>query len=386
MHLYQPANTDAYTIKEATQTSYLRLIRALEENPKIKFTWNISGCLLMRWEDTGFTDAAGRIKRLVRRGRLELTGTAMYHAFLPLVPIPEAERQILENERILRKYFGTDFKPRGFYLPEMAYNPEVARLVAKLGYEWLILDEIAVNGSVENTEFDKVYKDDNSGLKVVVRSRLLSNTYVPETIRDIIRGRYDYEQDVAITATDAELYGLRHIDHTAIFEKLLKYKDLRTATVSEFIDSKKRFEHLRIPTHSWAASVEEFKKGEVFSFWKEEGNKVHAKLWELAYLAYDLVEAKYLKDKHHQFSRWHLVRGLASCTFWWASARDFKLFGPLCWSPDEVERGVNELIRSIRAIDAEESRGEKIEAEKLYIEIKKMIWLNHWNYYWKKTK
>ena len=54
LHIYQPINTDAYIIKEATDKSYWRIINALNEHPKINFTLNISGCLLLRWEELGY--------------------------------------------------------------------------------------------------------------------------------------------------------------------------------------------------------------------------------------------------------------------------------------------------------------------------------------------
>ena len=41
LHIYQPANSDAFVIREATEKSYLRLIRALEEHPNLHFTFKI---------------------------------------------------------------------------------------------------------------------------------------------------------------------------------------------------------------------------------------------------------------------------------------------------------------------------------------------------------
>jgi len=64
LHLYQPANADAVHIKEATDLSYLRIIRALEEHPNLKFTLNISGCLVLRWKNLKMTDLLERIKKL----------------------------------------------------------------------------------------------------------------------------------------------------------------------------------------------------------------------------------------------------------------------------------------------------------------------------------
>ncbi len=385
LHCYQPVNTEAHIIKEATERSYLRLIRALEEHPQIKFTLNITGCLFLRWEDLGYKDVVLRLKRLLEKGNLELTGSAAYHPLLPLVPEEEVKRQIKENEKILKKYLGAAWRKRGFFFPEGAYSPKVAQIVKELGYEWTVLDEIARDGHLHQfsfDDFDRVYWDKNSGLKVVFRSRKFSKCYVPEFIKKMIER--DRDQDTLyITVTDGELYGLRHIDHTAEFEKLLKNKYLKTMTFSEFIDAHPESKPITVLSSSWESREEELAEGKPYALWYDKDNDVQQMLWKLARLAYRITEDNQ-QDKNYQWARWHLVRGLASCTFWWASAKDFRLFGPISWSPDEIERGVNELVRALRALDSETTRAAKLAGERLSIKIKQIIWEKHWQEYWKK--
>ncbi|OGF25448.1 hypothetical protein A2331_05320 [Candidatus Falkowbacteria bacterium RIFOXYB2_FULL_34_18] len=382
LHFYQPVNVDASIIKEATEKSYLRIIRALEEHADIKFTVNINGSLLIRWEELGYQDLISRIGKLIEEGKIDLTGTACYHPLLPLIPKKEVYRQIQENEELLKKHFGKNFKPRGFFLPEMAYSHNISKIVKKAGYEWLILDEMAWNGKLAEADTEKVYKDRNSGIKIVLRSRAVSKEYVPNAINKLINIKG--EEEKIISATDGELYGLRYIDHTAEFEKLLKNSKLKTMTVSEFIDSQKEFLDISPAPHSWETTEKEFSQGQPFNLWQEKTNTIHKKIWKLLGLAYETIEENE-KDLNYWWARWHLVRGMASCTFWWASARDFRSFSSLSWSPDEIERGINELIRAVRTLDGENTRDAKIKAEKLYVEIEKMVWQKHWVYYWKKT-
>ena len=106
LHLYQPMNAEAATIKEATEKSYYRIVRALEEHPDIRFTLNISGCLLIRWDELGLEEIIKRIDNLIKKGQIDLVGTAAYHPLLPLISEEEAKRQIGENKNILKKYFG----------------------------------------------------------------------------------------------------------------------------------------------------------------------------------------------------------------------------------------------------------------------------------------
>lgn len=375
LHIYQPGNMNDYIIKEATQKSYLRIIRALEEHPQIKFTLNISGCLLTRWESLGYHDLFTRIKKLIDSGRLELVGTASYHPILPLISIGEAERQIKENEAILQKYFGANFKPRGFFFPEMAYGPAVAKLIKKLGYEYLILDEIACNGKLNQTDCAQVYLDKNSALKIIFRSRKISNSYVPESILKLLQSGKNNQ--IIVTATDGELYGLRYNDPTAIFENILTDPKLQTLTISEFIGAQKGAP-VKVSASTWESTEKELKNKQPYAIWFNKKNKLQALLWRLAKVAEDSTE-KFSKDKNIYWVRRHLARGLASCMFWWASAKDFRpVFGPVAWSPDEIEKGTNELVRAVRSITDSKSKPDKIKAEKLYLQIIKLTWTIHW--------
>lgn len=370
LHLYQPMNADVSVIKEATEKSYERIIRALEKNPKIKFTLNISGCLIVRWDELGYRGFIERIVKLLKDGRIELTGTAAYHALLPLMPVDEVKYQIIENEKILNKYFA-GYKPRGFFLPEMAYSKEVARIVKSFGYEWIILDEILYDGEFGEVDFKKVYQDKNSGLKIIFRSRKLSKAYPPDVLKDKIK-----TDELFISATDAELYGLRHIDPTGEFEKFLE-NNIETLTTSEFVDSKKVVNEIKPISGSWESEPKELRNNKPFVEWQDEKNNIQKDLWLFVNFVYKTIN-KYKKDKNYPAARWHLDRGLASCVFWWASGRKLGIFSPLSWSPDDVERGINELIRAIRSIENKKANIEKIKAEKMSAKIREELWVKHW--------
>lgn len=367
LHLYQPGNTEDRFIKDATEKSYKRIISALEKNPHIRFTLNISGCLLLRMEALGYGDFIQRIRILIEKGQIELTGSASYHPFLPLMPKDEAKKQIKENEEILLKYF--NYKPRGFYSPEMAHSPKVGKLVKSLGYEWLILDEISATGPA-----CPVGEDRASGLKIIFRNRKISQTFVPETILDLTSNN---SNRTVITATDGELYGLRHVDPQGKFETLLKSTGYSTKTISEFI-AQTEAKPVDLRESTWESTEEELKNGLPFALWYNKDNKIQADLWKLANLAHKTLK-KFDTDTNYSWARWHFVRGTASCMFWWASGRDLRhVFGPICWSPDEIERSANDLIRAIRALENKETKTVKLKAEKLYSKIRQAIWNKHW--------
>lgn len=381
IHFYQPANADKEKINEAITKSYERIIRGLEEQPNTKFTANITGCLLLRLdEDLKRHDIIIGLKKLIEKRQLEIVGSAAYHPILPLINETQARDQILENERILRKYFGEDLNLKGFFFPEMAYSATIAKIVKSLNYEWIILDEISANGKLNNLDTSKIYSDTNSDLSVIFRSRTLSQTFIPETILN----QNSESNSTLISATDAELYGLRHIDEPANFEKVLKSINnvsTKTQTISNYINSQPTRTSVNLVSSTWESTEEELKQNTPYFLWQNCGNGIQEKLWELASYA-QILHYKYNNDENIWWSRWHLVRGLASCTFWWASRKNMNhVFGPIAWNPDQIELGTQELIRSIRDIEKSTNLEEKLKAENLFNELIKKIWEKHWKKY-----
>lgn len=371
VHLYQPANIEKEKVEEATEKSYERLLRVLEENPNFKLTANIAGSLLDRWA-TEFKrrDLLERLKGVIQSGQLEVVGTAAYHALLPLVSKIEAITQIKEQERLLEEHLGVK-QPKGFYLPELAYSPEIAKVIKKLGYEWIVVDEITALGRIGDAPTD-IFIDRNSGLKVIVRNRKISESYIPSVLLKLADSR------TYITVTDAEIYGLRHVDHAAELETLIKSENNRTSTFSEYISKAEIKSKLKLVASSWQTTGKELENNIPYALWSGKKNKIHAMLWELADMAQDLHYSN-KKNENFWWSRWHLWRGLQSCSWWWSSNYDFReVFGPLAWSPDEVERAVNELLRSIRSLEKSTDIGTKLKAEKLGQKIRQEVWRTHW--------
>ena len=133
---------------------------------------------------------------------------------------------------------------------------------------------------------------------------------------------------------------------------------METELISEFADKIETIEIVKPVSCSWESTEKELKEKKPYSLWNDKGNKIQQKIWELANFAWRLVE-KNKDDNNYLAARWHIVRGIASCTWWWASGRKLSSFGQTAWSPDEVERGLNELIRAIRSLENKKLKKEK---------------------------
>ncbi len=371
LHFYQPPTATNQTVFEATDKSYKRIIRGFKKNPHFKFTFNITGCLLEKLHEMKQHELIDDIKKLVLNGQVELTGSAAYHPILPLLPEKEIIRQIKTNEKILRQHFG-NVRLAGFFSPEQAYSSNLASLIKKLGYQWLILDEISTE---EKIQPNVLYSDQASGLNICFRSRKYSRDYVPKTIRELTQKN---QRKTIVTVTDAELYGLRHHDNRGSFEKIISTREkIETQTISEYLNSLEQKNAIKLRSSSWESTAEELKQNKPYALWQDRDNDIHVLLWNLTNLAIKTIE-KFDHDENIDWARHHLNRGLASCTYWWASGKDFRLFSPIAWNPDQIELGIKELLKSVRSLNDRNSISNKLSAETLALKTMKKVWVDHW--------
>src|SRR5690606_7867201 len=85
-------------------------------------------------------------------GHLELTASAATHGLLPLLMrVPESvQAQIRAGVRQYVQCFGR--MPRGFWLPECAFAPALAPILAREGIDWTLVEEHALTTSPQTNE------------------------------------------------------------------------------------------------------------------------------------------------------------------------------------------------------------------------------------------
>jgi len=381
LHIYQPPYQEPEIIQKIVRESYWPLVNVLKENKEEKITLNFSGCLLEHLFSTGQEKLIEEFKKLVIAGQIELVGSARYHPILPLLPAKEIERQIKLNDQILKQAFDEYYKPDGFYLPEMAYSSKVAKIIKKLGYKWIILDEIAYKGKLGLVDYNKKYKIKGVGLFVIFRNRELSKTFVPQTILELVKK--SNPPTFLISATDGEMYGHHHRDGKNIFGESLKNRNVKTLTISEYLKLLPSKSELISPiSSSWESTTKEIQKKIPFALWQDPKNKIHQHLWQLRKIAINVINKTKEQGLNYDWARHHLDRGLSSCAWWWAADKKLDVFDFITWNPDTIEKGIKELISSIRSLKTA-SQKTKLEAEKFYHLLIKEIWKKHWKKYHK---
>ncbi|MEM4160495.1 MAG: hypothetical protein QW531_00765 [Thermoplasmata archaeon] len=319
LHIYQPPVQSAYWVKRITRECYLPLLKLLTENPELHVTMNISGVLLEHFQKLEINEIFELIDRVRAGGNVEFTGSGAYHPIMPMLPEDEAIRQIVLNEWMLEKIAGIR-KPDGFFLPEMCYSPSLARILEKMGYKWLILDEIACPGKVSGVL-------SGTGLHLILRNRGVSNalnTYA-RNLEDILKnfGR----MEVWVSATDGEIYGHHKKDFWHIFAEL-KGSEVRTMTVSEFLAGAGCEEPVSARACSWASTEEELKEEIPYPRWYNRHNELHMLQWAITVRAFKLI-----RKAESRKAREILDRAVFSCQYYWANPG-------VLWYPGMVLKGL----------------------------------------------
>ncbi len=375
LHLYQPPTQSKEILDGVVAESYAKIISLLEEFPNLRLTMNISGSLLELFECYGHEGLIAAFSKLAHAGRIELVGSAMYHPILPLIPETEARAQIELHDSILKKHFGSAYRPRGFYLPEMAYSSDVGRIIADMGFEWIILDEIhAGKEKIDPTMRYRVNDlGDNLTLGVIFRNHFVSKTFPPEFI---LEHSELLAEPYLITAHDGELYGHWHKDDKGFYKKAFTNPHITLITASEYRDELTKEKEIAVMTASWESTTDELAAGIPFALWRDPQNTIHADLWKLAQKSADIIRA-HSYDSKSKAAAHRLHRGMASCAWWWASERRLGPFSPVTWNPTEIEKGATELLSAVRTLQHLDPDA-RLEIEKMFGDLRYNIWNAHW--------
>ncbi|MBI2588372.1 UvrB/UvrC motif-containing protein [Candidatus Berkelbacteria bacterium] len=347
LHIYQPPTQTADILDKVVNESYRKILAELKKRPKAKLTLNISGGLTELLAKHRYFDVLADIKKLLERDQLELTQTAKYHAFLPCLPTAEVGRQIELNQIINRKYFGKKYRPRGFFIPEMAYTLKLARLLKKLGYQWIIIDDSSFPPQKGMVNYQTIYELEScSNFYVFFRERgtsfkiISAQTGTAKVLFNEIKERLP-RHEYLLTAMDGETFGHHRLGLEQLLTEVFASDILPTVVISDLFSLFKERVRVNPISGSWALfNIDEARRAP-FSRWYNRDNKIHRLQWELTNLALKVVDSVNLQKKKVFKARKLLDSALHSDQYWWASAKPW-------WSIEIIERGASKLLETIK--------------------------------------
>ena len=359
LHIYQPPTQKEIWVRRITKESYRKIFSGLLEIPKCRLTLNINSVLCELLEKWDGKDVIKDIRELLKRGNLELTGSAKYHAFLPLMPEEEIRRQIRLDEEGLNKYFDGYWQRNGFFSPEMAYSDKVAKVAKEMGYKWIIIDEM---GFPQGKKYmsNKIYQIKNiDDFGVFFRERNLSFIVLSAQIGTMpaitryLSNRLN-KNEYAVTAMDGETFGHHRPGMEQFLFDLLSDEKIKTVSVNDLFEFFPEREMVEPRPSTWAVTEEDMERGEPYARWSRSDNKIQKNQWKLTNLAIETVR----RTPEDEIIRSAFDRAVHSDQYWWASARPW-------WSLEMIERGAFEL-KNIVLSSSESSEKEKNKAEELY--------------------
>src|SRR3989338_7599345 len=351
LHIYQPPTQKPYWVKKVAEESYRKIVKGLLAAPEAKVTMNINGVLLELLQACGCMDIIKSLRLLLERGQLELTGSAKYHALLPFLPSTEIERQVKLNEETLKRFFGENLELKGFFPPEMAFAPTLIPVIAKLGYRWMIVDELSFPrkaGALEITplQYDSIYTAENApDFSLFFRERRMSWVILSGQIGTgnlLIKslGERLNRAEYLLTAMDGETFGHHRPGLEALLFEIYKDANLKTVCLSDLFELFPAREPVSPVPATWALMEKDREQSKPFSRWYDEDNDIHEMQWKITNLAIKVMENAPQSDPGYAKSRETLDRALHSDQYWWASARPW-------WSIEMIERGAKEFYDAI---------------------------------------
>jgi hypothetical protein len=264
VHNHQPVGNFRSVFRKAFADCYRPFLQEMSRHPAVSFTVHFSGPL---WEY--MQDAEKKtwdlVRLLVERGQVELLGGGFYEPILSIIPEADRQGQLAMMSRFLEENFGT--RPRGIWLTERVWEPQLAGTLARAGVEYTLLDEEHFHYAGLK-DLGRPYVTEDEGLPLIlfpVNKKL--RYFIPFRAIDDIRTAFEEiasRPGAAILGDDGEKFGLWPGTHKWVYDDgwlagflgFLEKERIRTLTYSEYLDSRPALGRAYLPPASYEEMME----------------------------------------------------------------------------------------------------------------------------------
>ncbi len=270
VHCHQPVGNFEHIFNEAYDRSYLPFIQTMERHPKIKFAVHYSG-VLYDWFLLKHPEFIDLLNKLVRRGQLEIMTAGYYEPILPVIPDGDKLGQINMQNEFIKQHFGQ--APRGLWLTERIWEPQLPKIIAKAGLEYLTVDDYHfISAGLPSDQLRGYYVTEEEGAVLKIfpinkQLRYLIPFRLPEETISYLQSIAGEEgKTAAVLADDGEKFGLWPGTHQWVFEEgylerlLTLFEEnaewLEFLTFSEYLDEFDPLGRIYLPTASYFEMME----------------------------------------------------------------------------------------------------------------------------------
>jgi 4-alpha-glucanotransferase len=138
LHNHQPVGNFGWVFGEVYDTAYRPMLDALDRHPGVRLALHYTGPLL-DWLGAERPEFLERLSEMVARGQVELLGGGYYEPVLASLPERDRVGQLRKMADEIQQISG--HRPRGAWLAERVWEPDLPTALVEGGYGWTILDD-----------------------------------------------------------------------------------------------------------------------------------------------------------------------------------------------------------------------------------------------------
>ncbi len=343
IHCHQPVGNFSWVVAQAYDRAYAPFLDVLERHPHIRCALHYTGPL-WDWCAAHRPALLRRVAALVKRGQVELLGGGYYEPILPMIPEADRQGQLAQLSGAIKRLTGR--LPRGAWLAERVWEPDLPRTFAQAGLDYTIVDDTHFRPAapwlppdatdVHNgvREFLGYYATEDQGARLAIfpasKSLRYSLPFKPphETI-DLLR-RLARGEAYAITfADDGEKFGFWPKTYDWVykerwlerfFEALEAERDwIRVRTFSDLLDAHPPRGRVYLPPASYDEMLE-WSGGNFRNFLVKypEANLMHKRMLDLSRRLQEATAGQGSASRRAPLAqaRRHLYMAQCNCAYW----------------------------------------------------------------------
>ena len=222
IHAHQPVGNFEEVLERAYAHSYRPFLEVLERHPSIRLGLHYSGALL-EWMERAHAEYFDRLRHLVQSEQIEIAGGGFYEPILIAIPPEDRREQIARMTDYVERHFGQ--RPRGAWLAERVWEPELPSTLAPAGIEYTLVDDnhfLAAGIGLEALYGYYLAEDLGSTVKVLPglkALRYLIPFRIPEeTIQFLRNSAREHPGEFAAMGDDLEKFGVWPGTHKHCYE------------------------------------------------------------------------------------------------------------------------------------------------------------------------
>jgi 4-alpha-glucanotransferase len=267
IHNHQPVGNFGRVFAEVYDRAYAPLLDSLERHPSVRLALHYTGPLL-EWMQAERPEFVERLGSLVARGQVELMGGGLYEPVLASLPEHDRLAQLERMADAIERVSGR--RPRGAWLAERVWEPDLPTSLVAAGYRWTILDDQHFRAAAipEESLWGTYTTEDQGRLLTVFGTEQGLRYRIPfGTVEDVIEYLRDHATEagdrLGMMGDDGEKLGAwpTTFEHCwgpgrwveRFFEALEANADwLTTITPSDWLEREPPIGRVYVPTSSYA--------------------------------------------------------------------------------------------------------------------------------------